>query len=393
MKKIFVAVIGLFSSYGMACVILVLLCLLTYLGTIAQVDIGLFEAQKRYFTSWLVLHPLHFGSAEPLFPVPLPGVMLLMALFSVNLILGALMRLRRRPSHVGLFIVHGGILILLLGGLITHAVAIDGQMTLAPGEASNRFQSYYEWELAAIDSSPADHVLEYTVPQSQLIPLHIGRTRAFQFEQLPFEIHAGPYFRNARITPEGPMFEAPTPAVDGFFAQPLELDPQIEANMPAVYVTLIDKQTGEQRAEILWGRSALPLDVEYGGRTYQIALRHTTWSLPFSIRLKEFTRELHPGTQQPRAFESDVVKLEPGGRDQNITIRMNEPLRTEGYVFFQASFSPIPGSDEFASTFAVAKNPADKFPLYACVIITVGMLVHFGASLIRYLRRQKEQSA
>src|SRR4029450_12416675 len=37
---------------------LLLLALLPYLGTLAQIEPGLFESQRRYFDSWLVLHPV-----------------------------------------------------------------------------------------------------------------------------------------------------------------------------------------------------------------------------------------------------------------------------------------------------------------------------------------------
>jgi hypothetical protein len=395
MKRFLQGILRLFTSFGMACVILLLLCLLTYLGTIAQIDLGLYEAQNRYFASWVVFHPVFRDAVgTPLFSIPLPGVMLLLVLFSINLILGGLLRLRRRPSYAGLFVVHGGILFLLLGGLVTHAIGYDGQMTLAPGQSSNRFSSYHDWELAVVDSSPADSDLEYAVSQNELSALRGSRLDTFQFDALPFDIVAGPWFPNARVLPKGPMFDAPTPVVDGFFVQPLARDPQIEANLPALYIVLIDKRTGEQRPEILWGRSTIPLVVEADGQSYQVSLRHITWTLPFAIQLNKFTREFHPGTRQPRHFQSDVVKHETDGQTRNIIIRMNEPLRTEGYVFFQASFIedyPTPGV--ISSTLAVAKNPADQFPLYACIIITTGMLLHFGARLIRHLRRQREQPA
>ena len=72
------------ASYGFACIIFVFLFVLTYLGTIEQVNVGLYEAQKKYFESMIVVHWL-----GPI-PIVLPGVYLLLVLFTVNLIAGGI---------------------------------------------------------------------------------------------------------------------------------------------------------------------------------------------------------------------------------------------------------------------------------------------------------------
>ena len=87
-----------------------------------------------------------------------------------------------------------------------------------------------------------------------------------------------------------------------------------------------------------------------------------------------------------------MVKIE-GDERSDILIRMNEPLRHKGYTFFQASFREDPQTRVLSSTFAVVKNPADQYPLYGCIIITFGMLLHFGAKLLRHLKMEREQRA
>jgi hypothetical protein len=32
------------------------------------------------------------------------------------------------------------------------------------------------------------------------------------------------------------------------------------------------------------------------------------------------------------------------------------------------------------------RNPADQYPLYACIVIATGMILHFGRKLTRYIR-------
>ena len=67
---------------------------------------------------------------------------------------------------------------------------------------------------------------------------------------------------------------------------------------------------------------------------------------------------------------------------------MNEPLRDGGLVLYQASWGPSnarPGERLF-STLAVVRNPADHWPLAACLVIAAGLLFHFGRMLVGYVR-------
>lgn len=387
MKKSIQLIVRFLSSYALACIILVLLTLLTYLGTIEQARLGLYLTKQKYFESFFLIHYLPGG-----LPLPLPGVYLLLIIFSINLILGGLLRLKRRPSHIGLFIIHGGILYLLVAGLVTHEFAYDGQMTLAEGQTSNRFQSYHDWEIALVDVTDPDDPVEYLIPEDQFEHLRGDQSRVFQHPELPFDARLSGFAENAQVVPKGPMFDAPMPVVDGFFVNPIRPEKDNEFNMAAVYVTLLDKEGDGERREILWARSLLPLTLEAGDRTWALWLRRQTWSLPFSIQLTDFQHEYYPGTRRPRNYQSDVVKIE-NGAEQPVKIRMNEPLRHAGFTFFQASFREEPERGEVYSTFAVVRNPADHWPLYSLYVITAGLIIHFGQRLLRYLKTERESRA
>jgi hypothetical protein len=68
---------------------------------------------------------------------------------------------------------------------------------------------------------------------------------------------------------------------------------------------------------------------------------------------------------------------------------MNQPLRKDGYVFFQTDWGPKPGSamrgPPWYSVFEVAKNPSAAWPKYASYVILAGLLVHFLMKLVRFL--------
>jgi hypothetical protein len=80
--------------------------------------------------------------------------------------------------------------------------------------------------------------------------------------------------------------------------------------------------------------------------------------------------------------------------ERPVRISMNQPLRDGGLVLYQASWGPSnarPG-DPLFSTFAVVRNPADRLPLVACIVIAAGLLVHFGRKLALHLRAEASRA-
>ena len=83
-KSFIVRVYNFFSGYLLAVILLSLLLLLTYFGTMAQVEMGLYEASEKYFESMFL-----YQNIGPV-TIILPGVYLVSALMFVNLFLGGL---------------------------------------------------------------------------------------------------------------------------------------------------------------------------------------------------------------------------------------------------------------------------------------------------------------
>ena len=109
--------------------------------------------------------------------------------------------------------------------------------------------------------------------------------------------------------------------------------------------------------------------------------------MPFTVVLDKFTKEDHPRMEMPKAFSSDITVIE-GASSRPVKISMNEPLRDAGLVLYQASWGPAdagPGEPLF-STLSVVRNPADQYPLYACIVIAAGLMLHFSRKLVRYIR-------
>jgi hypothetical protein len=386
MKKLLHSLIRLLSSFGFACILLLLLLLLTYLGTLEQVEFGLYDVQKKYFESMFLMH-----SIGPL-QVPLPGVYLLLILLFLNLLIGGLIRLRKTWSRAGILITHIGIVVMLAAGFVKLRYSVDGHLTLYPEEQSGEFESYYEWEIAIAEVTDQEGVQEYVIPGRDFLFLNKGQRRTFEHPDLPFQLHLVQYLRNCRPMAKGPMFTAPTPVVDGVFLDPKQPDMEAERNLAGAYVLAEEKQGGGKHQGILWGVNVHPWTVPIGERTWAVDLRRKRWELPFDIRLDQFTRELHPHTSTPKVFLSDVTKFEED-HSQKIKITMNEPLRHGGYTLYQASWGPQnarPG-ERLYSTLAVVRNPSDQWPLYSCIIIALGLLLHFVQKLMKHVRTQNQR--
>jgi hypothetical protein len=375
-------VVGALSSFWLSCTLLLLLALLTWLGTLEQVNTGLYDVQRKYFESLYVVH--HAG---PL-PIPLPGAMLVMAVLVVNLLVGGIVRLRKGVGTLGILVTHIGILMLLFAGWIKTAYAEDGHVTLFEGESSNVFSSYHRWELSLTEPLDDGRVREVVAPQEDFEGGTGSQPVTLRSAELPFTLELRHFAPNANVLPKGPMVSPPLPVVEGFFVEALPLEKEHEANVAAVYAAALAPD-GTRQETILYGRARQPWTVEAGGRRFAVELRREQYPMPFTIELDDFEKQDHPRLTLAKSFSSDVTVTKDGSERQ-VLISMNEPLRQDGLVLYQASYGPEkapPGTPLF-STLAVVRNPADQYPLYACIVIAVGLVSHFSRRLVKHIRSQ-----
>ncbi len=385
-----------YSSFGFAVAMILILFALTFLGTLEQVDHGLFEVQKKYFESMVLVHTFTLPVADLSLPLPLPGGYLVMALLFGNLICGGLVKIRKSKRTVGILIIHVGMIILFLGALVTFKLADHGNMFLAEGESTDEFVSYNIWNIEIAKAGGSGEVL--TIPQEHFLDLQGARTRTFHSEGLPFDIEVGGYERNCEAT-EAVTSEGGRVA-DGYRLQAFPLEMQEPANVPGAYVTITDKKSDEKIEGIIWGGhkfemsqgwvSSEPLTVRSGDDAYTIALTKKRWKVPFVVRLDDFIKDVHPGTTMASNYESEVTKLE-GGQEEKIRIYMNHPLRHKGYTLFQESFQERSDGTGQKSQLAVWRNPADQWPLYSCVIMSVGLLIHMVQKLLKYMKAESKR--
>ncbi|MGE0192954.1 MAG: cytochrome c biogenesis protein ResB [Planctomycetota bacterium] len=369
------------GSFHLAVLVLVLLLVLTWFGTMAQATRTIYDVQREYFESAFVL--VHAGPV----PLLLPGAYLLLAVLLVNLVLGGIVRMRKRKATLGVLVAHLGIVLLLVGSYVEHQGSDKGFVRLREGQTAESFMSHEEWEVVIAERLAGGLLREHLVPQAQLERLVDGDRRRFTAPDLPFAVELSGWARNARIAEVGEGRGVGGLALE--VLDPVTKGDQI--NVPGLVASLRDASGTVHRA-LLYGLQMHPFAFEEGGRRFELDLRRRTWPLgggahPFAVRLDDFEMETHPGSGMARSFSSHVTVLE-GGTARRVHIRMNEPLRHRGYTFYQASYGPPDGRGPPWSQLAVVRNPSDRVPLIACIVIALGLALHFVRKLVVHVARQ-----
>jgi len=388
----------LFTSWGLATVVLILMTIVTLIGTLDQGPMGLYAAKKKYFHSFFFTYNL--GG----FPLPLPGGLLLMTVLTTNLVLGAIVKVRKRASGIGMLISHLGMIYLLVAGFVTWAFTNEGYMALFPGNQTNRVESYRYWQLEILPVDEENKATKaLTIPMTKLRPIGDGNERVFRSEELPFDVVVEKFAVNgavvaADVEPTEEQAEWVGEPIGDFKLVALRKRWKDEKriNIPGLYATFAPKDGGESEEAIIAGESAafrvgekpMPYVFEMDGEKFAAQLVKKSWLVPFTVKLDKFIFERHPGTQKPKNFESRVTRIEDG-TENKVAIRMNEPMRHEGLVFFQESFGSDPQAPDkgMYSQFAVNDNPADQWPLYALIVTGIGLLLHFVIKLGTHLNR------
>src|SRR4051812_34595262 len=163
---------------------------LIFAGTLAQVNLGIWEAQHRYFQSIFVWWPAQGNGFEiPIFP----GGHLIGAVLLVNLIAAHIKRFRWTWRKLGIHLTHAGLIIMLAGGLFTDLFAVESHMRLANGDTKNYSEDMRQTELTVIDTSGDDLDQVTAIPESSL-----RRNRVIDHWSLPFRIVVRNFYQNSR---------------------------------------------------------------------------------------------------------------------------------------------------------------------------------------------------
>ena len=368
------------TSLQLTIVCLAALMILVTAATLAQVGLGTVGAVNAYMRSWLVWWDI--PGSQWMIPV-FPGGATVGLVLMVNLVAAQAIRLQATWSKAGLWLVHLGLILFVGGEFVSGMFQVESQMAIENGQTVN-FIEGRDPEIVVIDvTDPAwDEV--YGIHGATM---RRDGTVAIPGTPVTLKIHR--FEQNAQLRNRTP-FDPPSQATAGVGTAvtvtalpPVSADNDVDQSAAFVEPIAGGRSYGTWLLSQGLGASQ---SFTHEGRTYQLAMRHRRQYLPYAVTLKKFSHDKYAGTDIPKNFSSLVYLANPRtGEARDVLISMNQPMRYDGKAFYQASF----GKGDTLSILQVVENPGWLIPSISCVLVAVGLIVHFTVSLRKSSRKRE----
>jgi hypothetical protein len=412
--------IKIFTSLRLTVILFAFAIVLVFIGTLAQVDEGLYQAQARYFRQWIIFGPDLFGHKIPLI---LPGGYLIGTMLLTNLICAHIYRFQLSTKKIGIMLAHLGVILLLVGQLVTDMFAHESQMRFVEGET----KSYSE--------SPRNYELIFTTPtgvnSKQIVSISdklLARGGEIQNENLPFTIRVKNFWKNSEPEFRAPMMQNARSLTNNGVATNFDFHPLAETktmddkNVPTAEIEIVgangslgdwivsgwtddgamieafqrnyEQQLGTQMAQKIVGELTQPQFISVGGKNFTFALHPERNYFPFSLTLLKATHTVYEGTDIPKDFRSRVQLQNPkNGENRELEISMNHPLRYAGLTFYQYQMDAGEAAQQAgrapSSVLQVVRNPSWLTPYIGCALVAAGLVTQFLFHLVGFISKRK----
>ena len=370
------------SSLRLTVICLGLGMLLVFLGTLAQVHLGIHAVQARYFQSLLIYwSPPGTGWKIPV----LPGGYLLGTVLLLNLIAAHAVRFQLTRKKLGIILLHFGVILLLIGQLLTGLFARETQMRIDEGQTLGYSEAPREVELAVIDVTDPNFDQVVAIPEEVL-----ARGGTIQSPTLPFTLNVRQFMGNAHLAmrsqePQAPPSQATTgPGKNIVVAEIPRTVKDDERDLSAAFVE-VDGVQGPLGTWLLSNAVPDPQGFTLNGHTYELTMRQRRFYKQFALTLLDFAHDRYAGTDIPKNFSSRVRLLDfERNENREVVISMNDPLRYRGFTFYQSGFD----NNDKTTILQVVKNPAMLLPYIACGLVALGLVVQFSMHLFGFVRKR-----
>ncbi len=330
-----------------------MLMVLIVVGTIAQKDLGIYAAQKAYFSSLITF----------IGPVPFPGGATLITVLFVNMLMKFLLFSEWRWLRAGIILTHFGVLLLLVGGLVTSFTTREAYMVLEEGQSGSTIEDYYQRLLIVT----RDGESVYKLPHQE-----IAQGLAISDKALPFTLTLDTYCFNCAIERRAENDSTDWQGPGRFMhLTPAKQLAQNEANLTGIEFTI--KGSDADGHYVTFDKFPKPPEFKIGGHIYKVMIAHATRELPFTLTLDKFTQGFYPGSETAKSYRSDV-EVADGKNKWTTAIQMNAPLRYKGFTIYQSSFD-VSGDKPF-TILNVVENAGRLFPYISSLIIAAGLILH-----------------
>ena len=394
------------SSLRLTVVLLACGLVLIFVGTLAQVHEGLYQAQARYFKSWLIVGSTLFNTKLPW--LVLPGGYAIGSLLLVNLTAAHFTRFHWTWRKSGIFLTHLGLILLLLGQLGTDLLSTESAMQLERGQTKNYSEDFHANELAFINQSQPNEDEVIAIPER-----FVTAGTTITHPQLPFTVKVKEFWPNTELMSARGGAKPPVAVVPSvtagygtnvwLFALPATQDME-SRNLPSATIEVL-AGTEVKGTWLVSSYTGQTQSFEHGGQRWALLLRFKRYYTPYSLTLLDLKHDRYPGTDLPKDFRSRVRIVHPvKNEDRETEIFMNNPLRYEGLAFYQLKMvddeTAARASRESAgqkvtpsSTFQVVKNPSWLTPYFACLMVGFGLATQFLIHLVGFVQKRNAPAA
>jgi hypothetical protein len=409
-------IVSVFTSLKLTVTLLAFAIVLVFIGTLAQVDEGLYNAQSHYFRQWIVLGLHVFGKKIPLI---LPGGYLIGTLLLLNLLAAHIYRFQLSVKKIGIQLAHAGVILLLVGQLVTDMLARETQINFTEGAARDYSESATDYELIVTSGDVVT-----AIPAKLLQPGDM-----LKIDSLPFTIRVKSFWKNsAEPQFRAPMMQNSPPIASSGVALNFDFTPlpdvktMDEKNVPTAVIELTGpsgslgswvvsdwtsdlalvaalqasyaQQISVDMAQKIAGQLVAPQCIEFNDKKFIFGLRPTRTYHPFSLRLLKATHTVYPGTDIPKDFRSRVQLQNPKtGENREVEISMNHPLRYAGLTFYQYQMTAgdlVERAGETpSSVLQVVRNPGWLTPYIGCAMVGAGLVTQFMFHLVGFISKRK----
>ncbi|TWT76812.1 Cytochrome c biogenesis protein CcsA [Planctomycetes bacterium CA13] len=307
----------------------------------------------------------------------------------------------------GNVLLHLGVGLLMVGQFVFGDRQLEQRLSLVEGQSTNTLINLDSVEMAFIQrGESAEQII--ALPGSRLLAAAATGT-LIQDEALPVHVKVLEFFENAKLKR---AVEADNNLADQGVGTEVVAEQIAKAggamgaiNVPAAYVELVDKQSGESMGTHMLSQLLSDRQMLMPGETipdefdsiavdeavYDIGLRYHREVKPYWVQLQDVRQITYSGTTTPRDYSSfiRIVDTETG-EDRKERVWMNNPLRYRGETFYQSNYDTLPSGKEITGI-QVVRNSGWLIPYVACSIAALGMLAHFFGTLMRFLARRRRE--
>jgi hypothetical protein len=326
---------------------------------------------------------------------------LLLVLLAANVLGAALKKYPWRRHQTGFLVTHAGLLVLLLGGVLTSLFGVEGQMVLVdtPDPAlqekiglGDRAQAIYLADSHKIEVRRfrMSFVHEEARPQaggSWELHFRPGPFPWYEDEHAPGRLPLGLRLLQRLASPwPGDYLDLggwATLTVENFY-------PHAEPDGDAESAVRCRLRAGKTSREFWLGLSQRPARVLLGDDLYLVRYVPDTCPVDFALTLRRARQVTDPGTSRPAWFQSDVTiaTLDATAPPRSSRIVMNEPAVVGSYRVYQANYraladphtgQPIRDGDRPVSLsgLAVARAPGLWLQYAGSFLVVLGIATMF----------------